>query len=237
MFRFLLVVTAIMGMAFLLGCQDEPIPDPIVETVAATAVAQAQPLPTIVPTIPPSPAATIAAPASPTPVATVTPSPTLAATDTPVPTDTAVPTDTPTATATPFPTQPPTDTPTPVPTADTFGLSANFLVEDGSVFAVNQDIWFQFDVKNPNGIEIKYGALGLYPHKDGVDRLDLFQYSWTNATMFADGLVWRDHISIPEPGQYTVRIAICFEETKGACQSPAARWATLSAIEIPITVQ
>jgi hypothetical protein len=124
-----------------------------------------------------------------------------------------------------------------VPTRDTFGLSANFLVEGGPVYAVNQDIWFQFDVKNPNGVEIEYGALGLYPRKDGVDRLDLFKYSWTNATMFPNGFTWRDHINIPEPGQYTVRMAICFDTPASACQSPAANWATISSYELPVTVQ
>jgi hypothetical protein len=124
-----------------------------------------------------------------------------------------------------------------VPTPDTFGLSANFLVEGGPVYAVNQDIWFQFDVKNPNRVEMRYGALGLYPRKDGVDRLDLFKYSWTNATMFPNGFTWRDHINIPEPGQYTVRIAICFNETQGECQSPAANWVTISAYELTFTVQ
>jgi hypothetical protein len=111
------------------------------------------------------------------------------------------------------------------------------LVEGGPVYAVNQDIWFAFDLKNPNRTEIKYGALGLYPRKDGVDRLDLFQYSWTNATMFPGGIVWRDHINIPEAGQYSVRIAICLNETKGECQSPAANWLTLSPYELSFTVQ
>jgi hypothetical protein len=55
--------------------------------------------------------------------------------------------------------------------------------------------------------------------------------------MFPNGFTWRDHINIPEPGQYTVRIAICFNETQGECQSPAANWVTISAYELTFTVQ
>ena len=237
MSRFLLVCTAIFGMAFLMACQSEPETVSVEATSGVTAVAL-PPSPTTAPTQLPPPAVSVADFISPTLVATLAPSE-VPATDTPVATDTPLPTDTPPPTATfaPLPTLPPTNTPTPLPTPNTFGLSANFLVEGGPTYAVNQDIWFQFDVKNPNGAELAYGALGLYPRKDGIDRLDLFQYSWTNATMFANGFTWRDHINIPEPGQYTVRIAICFDTPASACQSPAANWVTISPYELPITVQ
>ena len=221
-----------------MGCQNEPEPVSVEATREVTAVAL-QPSPTTAPTQLPPPAIVVVTLPSPTALATITPSPTPAATETPAATDTPLPTDTPPPTATfaPLPTLPPTDTPTPLPTPNTFGLSANFLVEGGPIYGVNQDIWFQFDVKNPNGVEMAYGALGLYPRKDGVDRLDLFQYSWMNATMFANGFTWRDHINIPEPGQYTVRIAICFDTPASACQSPAANWVTISPYELPVTVQ
>jgi hypothetical protein len=116
-------------------------------------------------------------------------------------------------------------------------LSATFLIEGGTNFAVNQDIWFVYDLKNANRAEMEYGALGLLPRKDGVERLDLAQFSWTNATMFPNGMVWRDHINIPEPGNYSVRIAICFDATQDVCRAGGGRWATLSPYELPITVR
>ena len=245
MFRVSLVVTAIVMMAFLVGCSNEPDPVPAAENVAATAVsdlqASATTAPTLVPTLVPTPVNTLGAPASPTPIATATASPTPIATDTPVPTNTPLPTNPPLPTATFVP---PTATPTLAPTAtsapapDAFGMTATFSVEGSLTYRVNQDIWFNFELQNPNRVEVRYGALGMYPRKDGVDRLDLFQFSWSNATTKPEGLKWRDHINLPEPGTYKVRIAICLAESRSICESSStAKWVTLSPNEITITVQ
>ncbi len=226
----------LVGVILLTGCQSEPEIDPTSNTTQATAVAIVATNTPAPPTLSPTPFATLAAPALPTAPATITPSPTPVVTNTPVATDTPTATATSPATATRIPPTP-THTFTPSPTPNSYGLSANFLVEGGPVFAVNQDIWFQFDLKNPNRLEIEYAALGLYPRKSGVDRLDLFQYSWTNATMPPAGFTWRDHIKLPEVGDYTVRIAICLNASLGECQNGGGTWITLSPYELVVWVR
>jgi hypothetical protein len=196
--------------------------------------------------------------ASPTPPAgqmpaTFTPLPTVEATNTavpvtPDPTETPLPTNTlppPTATRTPVPVilptnppPPPADTPVPPPPPpDTRGLTATaFNIQSRSDFRVNQQVWFDFQIVNSTGGEVAYNRLGVLPKKDGQDRLDWFQQSYggPNATMKPQGLSHEDNIKLPEAGNYTLRLAICFDGYE-SCNSGGGTWATLSP-EIPITI-
>jgi hypothetical protein len=175
-----------------------------------------------------------------TPPPSLTPAPTVPPTEAP-PTVTETPTaPPPTATRPPVIVQPlPTATqpppPPPPPPVDTRGLSATFSVE-GSSFGTGQDIWFNFDVTNSTGNPVEFGMLGAYPKRDGVDRLAWFQGSWTNEVIPVNGLEWRDHINLNEPGSYTLRLAICFDSDANGCRGGAGNWVTLSP-EIPIVVQ
>jgi hypothetical protein len=181
---------------------------------------------------------------------TDTPAPTSTPTDTPVPTETPLPTDTaaPTATAVAVIAPPrATNTPvpptqTPAPTAvpqDTRGLSGTFSIEGGSSFAVNQEIWFNFHVANSSGAPVYFDVLGVYPKKDGSLRPDLIQASWggnPGDAVPAGGLPHRDHIKIPETGNFSLRLAICFDASYHACKSGGGSWVFLSG-EIPVTVR
>jgi hypothetical protein len=184
-------------------------------------------------------------------IATLTPIPTAVFTATPIPTDTPVPTETPlpTATNTPapvivYPTAtpvPPTATPVPAPTGPQPSVpngirGTHYAIQARSNISVNGDIWFEFTVVNEAGYEVPYSALGTMPRKDGVDRVQWYQNSWggNDDVMPVGGLTWSDHINIPEAGEYTLRLVICFDG-KDACLSGNGTFHTLSQ-EIPVTL-
>ncbi len=183
---------------------------------------------------------------------TATPLPTNPPTDTPVPTATAVPaTDTPVPTATSPPPvvvptnpppPPPTNTPPPPPPPtqppqDTFGISATeFSLQDRSNFTVGGQVWFQFTLANANSNPVEYGAIGVMPKKDGVDRPEWYQHSYGGTPGDAvppNGFSHEDHIVLPEGGAYTLRLVICFA-SYNACLG-GGPWITLSQ-EIGITI-
>ena len=226
-------VLLMIGMSLLVvSCQasneDEADED------AATAVADTNPpaatwtpIPAIIrdpelhPTDPP--------PATNTTMPTVTPLP-ITDTPTPIPTDTPTPIP-PTNTPAPIP---PTSTPvpatnTPEPTAPPPPpqVGANGLV--ASVFEVEGDhngykkkdsIWFNFYVANSTGGEVNYNSLGVMPRKDGVDRFEWYQQSYggPDSKIRAGGFEWRDNIKLPEPGEYTLRLVMCFDGVSACAQ-------------------
>jgi hypothetical protein len=179
------------------------------------------------------------------------------ATDTPQPTDTPEATVAPTETATvvpptlppPPPVQPtspppppaPTNTsappPPPPPPVGANGLVAsNFAIQDRSDFRKNESVWFEFTVANSTGGEVAYNALGVMPRKDGVDRPEWYQQSFggRNSTISTAGFSWEDNIKLPESGNYTLRLVICFDGFD-PCLQQRATWHSLSQ-EIPVTI-
>lgn len=185
-------------------------------------------------------------------IATLTPIPTAVFTATPVATDTPVPTETPlpTATNTPAPViiyptatpvPPATATPVPPPTGPQPGSpngirATHYALQERSEISVNGKIWFEFEIANDAGGDVSYSALGTMPRKDGVDRLEWYQNSWggDGAVIDTGGLRWEDNMRIPEAGDYTLRLVICFE-SKDVCRSGNGTFHTLSS-EIPITL-
>lgn len=177
------------------------------------------------------------APALPTAIPTVAPTvapPTATPTQTPVPTavpptavpvvvqPTAVP---PTATAVP---------PTPVPQLGANGITAtHFAIQDRASLTPGGKVWFEFNVVNSSGGDVVYDTLGVMPKKDGVDRPEWYQNSY-GGTMTPDGLNWEDHIKLPETGDYTLRLVICFDGS--ACRENKGTWHTLSP-EIPVAIR
>lgn len=175
------------------------------------------PMPTEAPTDTPEP--------TPTPEATTTPEPTATATNAPVvilPTNTPVP-----------PTSPPPPTAVPV---NTRGLSGSFSLLPESQYTVNGNIWFRFTVTNSSGQNVPYEALGALPKKNGVVRGDWFKRSWggNNDSIGTGGLTADDWIKLPETGNYTLMLAVCFDPLS-ACQSGASPWVILSP-EVPVTI-
>jgi hypothetical protein len=244
--RPLLTLLMVAMLLFLAACaQSDVSPAPTavvvatVESVNEVAVA-------------PEPAATL-----PPPIiseATFTPIP---ATETPVPTATPEVTETPTATAVP-PTNtpapiPPTAVPAPVqptdvpptevpppppPQVGANGLIAsNFALQDRSVMRVNEPVWYEFTVANSTGGEVEYNAIGVMPRKDGKDRFEWYQqtYGGQNSTIKPGGLTWEDRIKLPEAGEYTLRLVICFDGFDN-CLNGGGAWQNLSN-EIPVSIK
>lgn len=71
--------------------------------------------------------------------------------------------------------------------------------------------------------------------KDGVDRPDWYQHSWggKNDVISPNGLSHEDNIRLPEAGNYTLRLVMCFEGYN-ACIN-GGPWVTMSQ-EIPVTI-
>ncbi len=218
-------------------------------TVAAVATASATPA-TQIAEQPPTALATATNAIPPT----VTPVPTIAATDTPVPTDTPPPTETPTAvppTNTPVPVILPTATATPVPPTNTPAppagpqpgnhrglIATNFALQDWRTNpTVNGEIWYEWTIANTSGAGVPYSTIGVLPRKDGVDRPQWYQNNWggNNDVMPPEGLSWPSWLSLPEPGNYTLRVVVCFDGFQ-TCLNGQGTFHTLSN-EIPITIR
>ncbi len=180
------------------------------------------------------------APALPTAMPTVAPTATPAVTDTPPPTATPVP-----PTAAPVVVQPtavpPTATPVPATAAPQIGanglVASNFAIQSRAELTVNGAVWFEFNVANSTGGEVSYNAIGVMPRKDGVDRRDWYQQSYggPDSTIKPGGLAWEDHIKLPEPGNYTLRLVVCFDGFD-ACLQQKGTWHNLSG-EVPVTIR
>ena len=207
------------------------VPTTVIE-VAATEQPTNTPLPPPVVEVPP----------------TFTPIPTSAQVDAPLrptsgPTNTPVPTQPlPTNTATPVPTVfvpptntpvPPTSTPLPSPTSpNTRGLILNYFgLQSRSVYAVNQPVWFEFDISNVAGGTVPFGSLGVMPKKDGVQRSEWYQGSWgsNNDSIPTGGLQWEDNIKLPQSGNFSLRLVVCFESYQNfRANNNQGPWVTLS---------
>ena len=179
------------------------------------------------------------------------------------PTDTPEPTATPESTNTPEATEiPPTNTPAPIPPTNpppppppptntpeppppppppqkgANGLVAShFAVQDRSDYSAGGRVWFEFTVTNATGSEVPYNVLGVMPKKDGADRLDWFQHTYggPNSKMNPGGLTWEDNIKMPEAGNYTLRLAICFDGVDN-CLAGGGTFHTMSD-EIPVQIR
>ena len=206
------------------------------------------------------PATETAAPASPTvlppavveilPTETPLPSPT--ATDTPVPTETALPTNTatpipptnipaPTAvppTATPVP---PTNTPVPSgpqPTNANGLVGQSFVLQDWRTsLTPGGQIWYEWRVGNTSGAGVPYSTIGVMPRRNGQDIVAWYQNNWggNNDVMPPEGLSWPSWMAIPEAGDYTLRLVVCFDGFQN-CLNGGGTFHTLSQ-EIPVSIR
>lgn len=240
---------ALLGVvALLAGCAPAapamPTPFNIVVQVLDTA------------TPPPSATALATATGTPTGTATrtVTPiPPTLTPTDSEVrtktpdpkatrpPTSTSVPSDTPTPTPVrtraPQATRPPTATKSgataaigPAPDTSAYGVTGTFTLEGRSrTFKSGQKIWFRLVVTNLTESELKYGYLGVVVSNGS------YHTSWSGSSIKSLGkLQWRDWVSVAEPGDYTLTLAMCLSP-QDECSSAGSTWVNLSAA-VPITI-
>lgn len=248
------VMAAIILSMWLTGCGrgDAP-PAEVTEVAPAVAAQPTKPPPIVEANDTPPPAVPLeedgsgeagdaAEPLLPTAVPTEAPTeapPTAAVTETPTTPPTAVP-----PTAAPVIVQPtaapPTATavpPTPVPQVGANGLIAShFAIQDRANLVVNGDVWFEFTIANSTSGDVPFDALGVMPKKDGVDRPQWYQHSYggNDDVIPRSGLSWDDHINLPEAGNYTLRMVVCFDGP--ACLGQTGTWHTLSA-EIPVVIR
>jgi hypothetical protein len=198
---------------------NPPNPTPADPAIQEPADIDAPPLPTAIPTV-------VATEAPPLLTATSTlPPTTVAPTAAPVVQPTAIP---PTATVVPA---------TATPQLGANGLLAShFALQARAQMVVNGDIWFEFTIANSTAGDVAFDALGVMPRKDGTDRPQWYQHSYggNNDVIPTGGLSWDDHINLPEAGNYTLRMVVCFDGP--ACLAQTGTWHTLSP-EIPITIQ
>lgn len=224
------------------GLVETAVAQEIATGIAATMAAAVPDTPPTVPppTAMPTDAVNSGPPATPTAVATVPPTETPIPTETPLPTNTAIP---PTAvpiipTATPVP--PPTATPVPAgpQPGNQNGLIATYfgLQPGRSEFRPNGKIWYEWTVENTTGGDVAYSAIGVMPRRNGKDENQWFQinYGGNNATMPPEGLSWPSWMSVPEAGNYTLRLVVCFDQFE-ACRDGLGTYHTLSN-EVAITI-
>ncbi|MEZ4593797.1 MAG: hypothetical protein R3D55_22025 [Chloroflexota bacterium] len=241
----MLVLLIIVAAVLLLTDSEETAvaPEP---TAAAVADVPTDEPPTEVPASP-----TVLPPAVVEILPTETAVPTNTPTATPIPTETALPTNTATAvpptavppTRIPATNTPPPPTNTPVP-AGPQPTNANGLV--GQSFALQDwrtsrtpggQIWYEWRVGNTSGGGVPYSTIGVMPRRNGQDIVAWYQNNWggNNDVMPPEGLSWPSWMSIPEAGDYTLRLVVCFDGYQN-CLNGGGTFYTLSQ-EIPISIR
>ena len=208
----------------------------------------------------PTVATNTAVPASPTvlPPAVVeilptnTPLPSPTPTETPLPTETSLPTSTATAvppTNLPPPTAvpatntpvPPTNTPVPSgpqPTNARGLVGQSFALQDWRTsLTPGGEIWYEWRVGNTSGAGVPYSTIGVMPRRNGQDVVAWYQNNWggNNDVMPPEGLSWPSWMAIPEAGDYTLRLVVCFDGFQN-CLSGGGTFHTLSQ-EIPVSIR
>lgn len=138
-----------------------------------------------------------------------------------------------------------TNTPVPQPTATRLFPTPTRIVKSvngvvGLAFSIektvvraNEDIWFNFTVKNTNSFDVVYAGIGA------VINDKKSQPSWGDATLGAGAtLEWRDHINYGTPGNYTIYLGYCWLRWRYECERAidANGWAWLSEpVDLTIT--
>jgi hypothetical protein len=109
-------------------------------------------------------------------------------------------------------------------------------VQDRSELKVNGKVWFEFEIANQTGSDVGYYSLGVMPRKDGNDRVEWYQQSYKgqNSKINAGGFAWEDNIKLPEAGDYTLRVVMCFD-SYDSCSTGGGTYQSLSG-EIPVTI-
>lgn len=183
---------------------------------------------------------------------TETPLPSPTATATAVPTETPLPTSTATAvppTNVPLPTAvpatstpvPPTNTPVPSgpqPSNANGIVGQSFGLQDGrSSFTPGGQIWYEWRVGNTAGAGVPYSTIGVMPRRNGQDVVAWYQNNWggNNDVMPPEGLSWPSWLAIPEAGDFTIRLVVCFDGFQN-CLNGGGTFYTLSQ-EIPVSIR
>ncbi|MCP4421941.1 MAG: hypothetical protein GY805_35455 [Chloroflexi bacterium] len=208
--------------------------------VPATKVPVENSAPTVLP-----PAVVVFLPSS-TPLPSATPTATPLPTETPLPTATATavpPTNVPPPTAVPATNTavPPTNTAVPSgpqPTNANGLVGQSFVLQDWRTsLTPGGQIWYEWSIGNTAGGGVPYSTIGVMPRRDGQDIVAWYQNNWggNNDTMPPEGLSWPSWMSLPETGDFTLRLVVCFDGFQN-CLSGGGTFHTLSQ-EIPVSIR
>lgn len=181
-----------------------------------------------------------------TPLPSPTPTETAVPTETPLPTNTATavpPTNVPPPTAVPATNTPvpPTNTPVPSgpqPTNANGLVGQSFVLQDWRTsLTPGGQIWYEWQIGNTSGGGVPYSTIGVMPRRNGQDIVAWYQNNWggNNDVMPPEGLSWPSWMSIPEAGDYTLRLVVCFDGFQN-CLSGGGTFHTLSQ-EIPVSIR
>lgn len=180
-----------------------------------------------------------------TPQPSVTPTATTLPTETPLPTETAtaVPTNVPPPTAVPATATavPPTNTAVPAgpqPTNANGLVGQSFGLQPGrSSLTPGGQIWYEWSIANTAGTGVPYSTIGVMPRRNGQDIVAWYQNNWggNNDVMPPEGLSWPSWMAIPETGDFTIRLVVCFDGFQN-CLSGGGTFYTLSQ-EIPVSIR
>jgi hypothetical protein len=116
------------------------------------------------------------------------------------------------------------------PPAASNGLVVNYFRIRNPTAAVNQEVWFEFEVLNPTNRDVAFNLLAA--HTD----VGYTAKSWGPDTFTPNRtLTWEDHIEFDKAGTYQVYLGICYA-SRETCLNPASRWDRLSN-SITVTIQ
>jgi hypothetical protein len=94
-------------------------------------------------------------------------------------------------------------------------------------YQTNEQIWFDFNVRNGGPNTLNYGLLGAQVYNESGAHV-LVQGSWTGSSLKpGDILKWDDHFSVSTPGKYRAHLIICYTDLP-TCNTPAGQWELLS---------
>lgn len=109
------------------------------------------------------------------------------------------------------------------------GIETHYFRMHKTSGAVNESMFFDFEVVNTTGSNITFGLLAA--HTDaGVTAA-----SWDAPLVPGKVLTWTDHINFPSAGTYQVYLGICYS-SHDACKLASTPWVRLSN-SIAVTIQ
>lgn len=243
------ILILLLIVAIVLIFQDDNVQtadsaEPTAETVADLSTAVTETAVLVSPTVLP-PAVVEILPTN-TPLPSSTPTETALPTETSLPTSTATavpPTNIPPPTAVPATNTPvpPTNTPTPSgpqPVNANGLVGQSFVLQDWRTsLTPGGQIWYEWRVGNTSGAGVPYSTIGVMPRRNGQDIVAWYQNNWggNNDVMPPEGLSWPSWMSIPEAGDYTLRLVVCFDGFQN-CLNGGGTFFTLSQ-EIPVSIR
>ena len=109
-------------------------------------------------------------------------------------------------------------------------------VPKDSNLSANNKFWLEWTANNTTGNDIPYKAMGIMPRRDGVDypKWFTFHYGGDDSVLKPQGRTWKAWATVPEAGNYTFRLVVCFEGLD-ICKNGGGTYHTITN-EVPLTI-